>query len=167
VEREAASPSLDIYGGTTFQGRAKESSKSIDDLNDNRKNVWNVGLSLQVPLDFGLVIDLKKAARLEEEAQLAKLKHQKFDYQTNWKNYQEELLRCGQSIRLLSQLEKSQQRRFFSEESKYKKGRSTLFQVLIAEQDFINAQTQKLGNELQCRVVSAQAALYLEEGKLL
>lgn len=164
VDSQAAAPKLDLKGSVTLQGRDDTLSDSYSDMNDQKRNLWTVGVSLNTPLDFTLTRDLKRAADFSERAATERLKRSATDQELSWISEQENLLRCAESLDLLRDLEDSQRKRLSAEERKYRNGRSTLFLLLSAEQDLVNAESQKWASELQCRVVKAQTRLYSEEG---
>ncbi len=162
---EAATPKLDLKGTATLQGRDNNSySQSFQNMSNEKRNLWSIGISFQTPLDITLARDAQKAASFLEKASEERLKRSVVDQDLSWVREQEDLLRCAQSLELLRDLEKSQRKRFAAEEKKYKNGRSTLFLVLSAEQDLINSESQNWSNELQCRVIQAQTRLFSEEG---
>ena len=159
---EAARPNLDLKGAFILQGRDDTLSGSYHDISAERRNLWSVGLSFSAPLDFSLNRDLSRAASLSESAADERIGRNNIDERLTWIRTQEDLLRCAESIDLLRDLEDSQKRRLAAEEQKYKNGRSSLFLVLTAEQDFVSAQAQKWANELQCRVIRSQTRFFEE-----
>jgi len=173
IQKEGLKPTLELTGMAALQGHDAGFSKSAGDLLESKKNIWSVGINFEMPLDFTLTRKLLKATRLSIKANDAQLERSSIKQELAWMKQREDLQRCAQSIVLLKELEDSQKTRLASEEKKYKNGRGTLFFVLSAEQDYINAQAQKWANELQCRIIEAQTKLYIaesaesEEGKTL
>jgi outer membrane protein TolC len=164
VEAESVSPKLDLKGSFILQGRDTNFSDSYQDMKDEKRNRWQVGLSFNAPLDISLTHNLTHAVNLAEKAAAERLKRSSVDIELSWIKEQEDLLRCAETVVLLRDLESAQRSRFASEERKYRNGRSTLFLVLTAEQDLVSAESQKWSNELQCRIIQSQARLYSEEG---
>lgn len=163
AQAESATPHLDLKGSLLFQGRDDGLSDSVDNMSEEKKNHWTVGLSFNMPLDVTLTRDLKRAANYAELAAREKNKQNVLDQKLSWIEQKEDLNRCAESLYLSRDLEKFQKQRLSAEEKKYQNGRSTLFVLLSAEQDLINAEAQKWSYELQCRIVMAKSRLFSEE----
>lgn len=166
AEYEGAKPEISFVAGLSLQGRGDSLNSSLKDMRRDRDNMWMVGINFETAFDISLSRDLLRAARLKEEAANQRLSRTLIDQNLTLQKTKEELIRCSETLSLMRELEDAQRRRFASEESKYRNGRSTLFVVLSAEQDFINAQSQRWGNELQCRVVKSQIRLFNEGLKI-
>lgn len=148
VSASAARPKVDLVGEYSTTGHDVDRSRARDEVNTDRFPVWQVGVSVAVPLDFGITRDVRRglskarnaSESLEQQAQFAELRAwDDFNRQKN-----EAINRYQRSV----SLEKLQTQLVKSERQRLLNGRTTTFQLSTFESNLSGAQIQRIRSQL-------------------
>lgn len=107
-----------------------------------RHNTLSVGLKFDVPLDYSLNKNLASAYKAERHAAELALSRKQFEVTNEWQQLAQQFDLLYNQLNLTKQLETTQSSKLKNEESLLKNGRTSTFQVLQFEQDYLLAQSQ-------------------------
>ncbi len=159
AQREKSKPSLNLNMAYLKQGRDTTVSGAQSKISD-AKDYQMVGVTFNMPLDIGNLSDSKEGyAKLADSQVLA----EKARFRTEsiqWKNTVDQAETLAQQLKIVRELETVQKNKADLERSKYNNGRSTTYQVLMFEQDYVNSRNQKINLELQVRKFLTSLDLY-------
>lgn len=153
-------PDLNLFGSysgnsfdTSFGAAEKEVFK-----NDFRR--YEIGLRLEVPLSFKKLSDVRAAEYREaKSAELVYMQaRREFDYAfQNLRGQVQEVLR---KLEFAKELEKTQRDKLKNEDTRYRQGRSSSFQLLRFEEDLALAELEVLKLYAQLRGLLSELRLY-------
>lgn len=158
--REQHKPQLDLSLSALDQGRDVSKSEAQSKVFHDSKDYLQVAVTLNIPLNQFKESDFRKGYNLLSESQIYKDKSRTLDESIAWKNNVDFALQLHDQLTALQELEGFQKNKANAEQDKFNRGRSTLFQVLTYEQDYITARSQKINIELQARQFISQLKLF-------
>jgi outer membrane protein TolC len=160
VQREGQKPQLELSGQYLRLGRTDLSREVENNVFSFGKPYLAVGLNFSMPLDQATAgrsrEGLAMLAESEEYQQGARVN----DERASWQQMVNAGRQLGEQHQLVMQLEKVQKLKANAERDKYNRGRSTSFQVLSYEQDYVNSRAQLLAVELQIRKFVSQLRMF-------
>ena len=155
-----ALPELSLNGSYSSHGLALNYSDAWEQASNNRLPVYAVGLSFIVPLDYKTLNTVKAGYKNEfysaKDTLDSTLLAEKNDWdqlQVSWKNVKSRL-KLGEEIRVI------QNKRVENEQDKFRRGRTTTFQLLSAENDLDDATLNVYRMVFEELMTHAQAELY-------
>lgn len=107
-----------------------------------RHNTVSVAIKFDVPLDYNLNKNLASAYKAEKHAAELALTRKQFEVNNEWQQLAEQFILLYNQLSLTKQLENTQSQKLKNEESLLKNGRTSTFQVIQFEQDYLAAQSQ-------------------------
>lgn len=159
VQREKNKPSLNLSMAYLKQGRDATISGAQTKISE-AKDYHLVAVTFNMPLDIGNMSDSKDGyAKLAESQVLAERARVRSE-SIQWKNTVDQAETLAQQLKIVRELETVQKNKADLERSKYNNGRSTTYQVLMFEQDYVNSRNQKINLELQVRKFLTSLELY-------
>lgn len=168
LAKERGLPKLDISGKFNLEGRDQSFSTSTENAINNQFNTTSIGLNFSVPLYFGKLSDLEKGAiKVQQAAELSK-EAAMFNQEQAWIQLVETLKDVRENLKMLTNLEAIQKNKLEVERVRFKQGRTTVFQVLMFEQDYSQASVSRAKLASDILGLISQIKLYnAEEGKSL
>jgi outer membrane protein TolC len=160
ASREKYKPKLDLSMTGLQQGQDASQTTSISNMGPNGKDYFLVALTLTVPLDQKRESNHREGYDLFAKSQVFADKGRLNDERVAWENNVNTAQQLKEQITELSNLELQQKNKADAEREKFNRGRSTLFQVLTYEQDYLAARVQKIALELQVREFINQLNLF-------
>jgi outer membrane protein TolC len=85
-----------------------------------------------------------------------------FEQENDWKSLNEDLNEAKTRLELALKLEEIQQSKLNIERERLQKGRSTTYQVLLFEQDYLSSQSNRIRSQAQILTLIAQMKLFGE-----
>lgn len=159
---EKNKPDLKLSVSHLLQGRDADLNTAHKYTYEQKKDYWQVALQFSMPIDQVTSAQLRSGyADLAQSQSLAK-KGMEEDQTVQWKNTVATGHFLKNQILILRQLEEVQAKKADLERNKLNQGRSTTFQVINFEQDFVNVRSQRVALELQIRQFISQLSLYQE-----
>jgi outer membrane protein TolC len=156
-------PALDLTASYASNGRESKFSDSFREAGDYDYPTWTVGVSLSVPLDFGLVSDLRAGynnqLRSAEELQKQADFQETRSFEDIFKKRNEAQIRFEKMM----ELEKTQARMVERERRRLSVGRTTTFQMITFEQDLAATQIQRVRAQLDLIQTHNQLKLFQEQ----
>jgi outer membrane protein TolC len=158
---EDTKPSLDLAVVTSLNGRDAEEAEASKEWKDDSSNYYAVSLQFKMPVDQFLMSRLRQGANQRIEAKKLKNNYLAKQLFVTWQDFVESSSRMKQQLTVLSELEEIQKKKVDTERIRFRQGRSTTFQVLNFEQDYINVRAKKIALELEARSMIEQKNLYV------
>jgi outer membrane protein TolC len=157
---EETKPGLDVVLVTSLNGRDIDKSSASSEWQDDPKKYYMVALQFTMPVDLGLMSRLRAGAHQKVESERLKTTFLQDHSRNSWQDFVETGERIKTQLRLLAELEAIQKKKADTERIRLRQGRSSTFQVLNFEQDYINARAQRAAVELEARAFIEQIKLY-------
>lgn len=160
VANELNKPTLDVYGGYALSGRANTTQDAINNAGGPKRDAAYVGLRLSVPLNLSATSDAREGALKTQRA--AELNHQYtfFAQEQDWMDLSSKFKDAQDSLKLARVMEGAQKAKLDNERVRLRQGRTTTYQVLLFEQDFISAQVSRIRAATQIITLKSQVQLY-------
>ena len=144
---EKDSPTLDLTGSLSFNGRNDNLGPSIGDPFSAGRTTWALGAKFILPLDRGAASDAVNGWHQEEKAAELMLQQKLFEQEQDWKDLGKKLEEAQRRLELAQKLVAAQKTKLEYERARLKQGRTITFQVLSFEQDYAQAQLMQLQAE--------------------
>ncbi|MBL7546219.1 MAG: TolC family protein [Bdellovibrionaceae bacterium] len=160
AQKEKNKPSLNLSLSMLRQGRDATASGAQTRITSENKDYQAVQLTFNMPLDLGNLSDSKEGYALLANSQVLAEKARTKMESLQWKNTVDQAETLSQQLRIVRDLETVQKNKADLERTKYNNGRSTTYQVLMFEQDYVNSRNQKLNLEFQVRKFLTSLELY-------
>lgn len=137
-------PSLELFGSLALNHKGDSFAEARKDPLDNDTPTTVVGVKFSTPLDFGLVAKNRAAFRNEQRAAEKSYQRKVQEQEVEWQQLTRKLEETKKRFLQLSKIEDIQDRKLTNERERLARGRSSTFQVLQFEQDYINAQLNRI-----------------------
>jgi outer membrane protein TolC len=157
--------SLDVIGNYAINGRNTEAGKIPQKSVDVNNPTWSVGLAFSMPLDKGIIKNVSTGYRLEAEAAEQNVSRKKFEQQKEWQNLKQKLSEALVRLKLAEEIEATQKQKLAYERDRHERGRSTLYQVLMFEQEYAQSQLGKLARLNEVLAIQAQMKTFAASSK--
>lgn len=144
VAVEKNSPILELFANLSLNGRNKAFSESHRQSWTSDHPVYVVGIRFSTPLHFGVMKDTMAGYHKEKQASVLVFQRKAFEQQQEWRDLSRKLSETKARLELSVAIEKAQQEKLSYEKTRHSKGRTTTYQVLLFEQDFANAQLNRI-----------------------
>ena len=125
-----------------------------------------VGIQMQLPLDFNAVRRAHQGYLYEEMAAEATYQQKLFDEKKDRENLSLKMGEAKQYLKLATQVESAQEDKQKNEHKAFKNGRTTTYQVLTFERDYIQARLTRIKAMADLLKLMAQAKLYENTDKI-
>ena len=163
---EQNKPNLNLSLSHLKMGRDRDYSLAQQNMLDRDNDYWLIALQFSMPLDQEDLQKQRQGHKLMAESQTYKEKALHEDQNRIWMSTVNHARWMKSQMTLLRELEDIQLQKADLERVKLSQGRSTIYQVLMFEQDFVNVRSQKVHLELQIRQFISQLTLFTEEADL-
>jgi outer membrane protein TolC len=162
VQSEKDLPVLQVFGSFAVDGRANDLGPTFTNSFASGRNTVSGGLKLTVPLSYG-TISASRAGWAKEEAG-AEMTYQKslFDQEQTWQDLNLRFAEAKRRLEMARVIEKAQEKKLEYEKDRLKKGRTTTYQVLLFEQDYVLSEATRLQAEGDVFNVFTQMKLFKE-----
>lgn len=121
-----------------------------------------VGIKFSAPIDLPLMNSAREGWRKEKIAAELKYDQKVLEQEQGWKNLNETLGEAKQHLELALKLEKIQLAKLNNERDRLHHGRTTTYQVLLFEQDYLVAELNRIRSQAQVLSTVAQLKLFGE-----
>lgn len=155
------SPTLDIFANLALNsGREAQMSRALSTSFDTQYPTTMVGVSFSTSLDFWGVADARAGYRKEKAAAERNFQRKMFEQERDWQDLGRKLAETQRKLELSLSLEKAQKEKLLYEKERFKRGRTTTYQVLLFEQDYAQAQIGRIRAEGDVLRILSQMKLY-------
>jgi outer membrane protein TolC len=156
-------PDLQAFGVFTYNGLGLSGGKVQDDSLAPNYQTTLLGLRLNMTLDIPLWYRVSKGAGLARNAAQQTLDARKLQARREWAGIETEWSSLRERLALAEKVESLLKRRSELEKERYKKGRTSNYMVLQAEEQYSQARLGALALRGQALTLQAQARLYTED----
>jgi outer membrane protein TolC len=163
LAQERNKPQLDLYGSYALNGRQPELAPALGEPFKAHLPSRAIGVRLTLPLDLGTLSDTRAGYRREEVGSEMVYRARLFDQEESWRDLTTKLAEARRRLKLALEIERAQEEKLRYERARREKGRTTTYQILLFEQDFSQAQLQRLRAEADALTIHAQLKLFAEE----
>jgi outer membrane protein TolC len=153
---ERNKPTLEAYVSHAFTGRDATLNSALQMMTRSIYTFSTVGVRFATPLNFGMLSADREAYVKEQAAADLNLSRKQFEQENEWRELSRRLLEGKEKLQLARSLEKAQSDKYHYERERLKRARTTLFQVLMFEQDYAAAQLNRLRVETEVRGILTQ-----------
>lgn len=157
---EHTKPQLDLAFRADWVGRDNEMSQAQSEFRHKNQTLYYVGLQFLMPLDVFKYLKVRDGLGRMSEGQSLMIKSHERAIETAWQNFVDMGGRLHMQITLLRELEQIQKLKSDAERIRFQRGRSTTFQVLSFEQDYITARSRRISAELEARRYITQIDMF-------
>jgi len=166
IKEEDNKPSLDLYADYAMNGNSTEYSDAFSDSFSMSKPTIIAGIKFSVPLNFSASSDARKGARRQEYA--AKLIYQQKlrDQESDWRNLVAKLNDARERLKMTFTIESAQRQKLEFERDRLKRGRTTTYQVLLFEQDYLQAEYSRAKAAYEILNLVTQINLYQDDSPI-
>jgi outer membrane protein TolC len=163
IEEETNKPKLNLYASYSLNQVESERMRAIRNTIDSNAPITKIGLELSMPINIGMSRDIQEGARVKTISEKTNLKEKLFQQQLDWSNLQQNLKDYQENLKLASLVEQSQKIKLENERKLLSQGRTSIYQILVFEQEFSNSElnTQQLAQQLH--ELLAEQKLYQPE----
>lgn len=159
VAGEKYRPTFDIFATYSMNGRGKFESQANEDARGSDYPTTVVGLRFNAPIG-GSVSATRSGYAKEASAAEDLAKRKGFEQDQEWQDLNDKLGQAKERLTLSRSLETLQKQRMDYERDRQQRGRSTMYQVIMAEQDFANTQLNRIRTQAELLRVVAQMGTY-------
>ena len=144
LAEEKNKPTLELFGNYSWGGHNTAAGDAAAKSLDNSRPTWSVGLAFNMILDRDLLAGLSRGYRMEAAAAEEGVMRKDFEQTEEWNNLITKYREAQKRLKLAVQLEKIQLQKMNYERDRHERGRTTLYQVLMFEQDYAQSRLTKL-----------------------
>jgi outer membrane protein TolC len=137
---ETLRPRLEAYANYGQSGQSPNFANSWEQSADPEFSSARIGVQFSMELDFDLREDQRRAARLNAEARNLEAQAQQRLSQVSWIDLNRQIEDLKKQADEAKRLAQTQERKVQAERSRYRLGRTTVFQLITFEIDASNSQ---------------------------
>jgi outer membrane protein TolC len=167
ISAERDSPTLEAFATLALNGQGEEDiygsiGQSIGASFSFRRPTESVGVRFRMPLDQSLINKAHEGWKKEQIAAEKSYDQKVFDSEQSWKDLTESLKEAKAHLSLSRKLEEIQRQKLEAERKRLNQGRTTTYQVLLFEQDFLLSQLNRIRDQSRALTLIAQMKLFGE-----
>ena len=160
VSEESAKPSLSLYGSYSQNQVQPTTLDALNSSFERKGRSATVGLKLSMPINFSLNSDIREGSNLSALAAKTNYRQKVFEQETDWQNLIQNLTIYKENLQLAKKIEEAQRLKLENERKLLRQGRTTTYQILLFEQDYLNAQLTTIEMAYKMLVLIAETKLY-------
>jgi len=157
LAKERNTPTVNLLAGIGLNGRDAVTGQAIDaSLQTNRPN-YSIGLQANIPLDFGTQSDVREGYRKDALAADVLYQRRVFESERLWHDLTTLFADAIGRYKISMDVEKASKEKVTYERFRHDRGRTTLYQVILFENDYAQSQLDRI--RAQADVLNAYAQL--------
>lgn len=161
--KERNRPTLDLFGKYAWTGLDPDGTAAHNESMADNHPVYTVGVRMTMPLAFGKVYDVTTGYEKEALAADLDFRRKAQEQERDYANLISKIETANLKMKLSSTLEESQRIKVQSERKRHGRGRTTFFQVLQFEQDYLQSQLNKIKTEAELNALLTELQQYRGE----
>jgi hypothetical protein len=167
LAQERNNPTFDVFLTYSWNSRENQASDAFSKSFNSTNPYSVIGLKFQTPLDFSARQNVISGKKLESEAARVGYERKKFELEQEWTDLKIKFSEAQRKLGLAMNLEKLQREKLDYERDRFLRGRSTTFQVLTFEQDYAQAQMNRLRAEFEVIKQYTQSKLFEDKSQTI
>jgi outer membrane protein TolC len=160
LSREKDKPTLEVFGSTLLNDPSAPPAQLAAAIPPTSRPGTTLGLRLNAPLDLGTTSKAREGYAAEARAADWTYQRKTFEEERDWQDLTAKFRESKSRLKLYSDLERTQKEKLDYERDRQQRGRSTLQQVLLFENDFEIAQLGRIRTLADLLTLNAQMKLY-------
>lgn len=160
IALEQNKPSLNLIGGYSLFGRGNERRDAVSQAGYDYRDSAYVGVRFQMPLNVSAQNDARQGAKYVEKAAELNHKYLAYSQDQEWINLVQNFKDSQTTLKLAQAMERAQKTKLDNERKRLRQGRTTTYQVLLFEQDFLGAEVSRIRAATQIIALKSQIQLY-------
>jgi outer membrane protein TolC len=160
MKEEDNKASLNLYVDYAWNGGATQSSDAISNSFSSEDPTTTVGLKFSVPLNLGASGSVRAGARKKADAAGLAYQQKLRDQESDWRDLKEKLKNARERFEMTFTIESAQKEKLEYERERLKRGRTTTYQVLQFEKDYLDAEYSRASAGYEVLNLVAQINLY-------
>lgn len=157
---EQNKPTLNLYGGYAFFGRDSRRSEAMSRAGWSDRETAYVGVRFQMPLNISAQADAREGARQAEVASEMNHKYLQYAQEQDWVDLVSLFKDAQTTLKLADLMEKAQKSKLDNERIRLRQGRTTTYQILLFEQDYLASEIARIRAANQIINLKSQIQLY-------
>jgi outer membrane protein TolC len=157
---EQNKPTLNLYGGYSLFGRDGNQSTALSRAGTNDRESAYFGVRFQMPLNVSALADAREGAKQTQTAAELNNKYLVYSQDQEWIDLTSLFRDAQTSLRLAELMEKAQKAKLNNERVRLRQGRTTTYQVLLFEQDYLASELARIRAANQIIALKSQIQLY-------
>jgi outer membrane protein TolC len=142
--RSRAKPQLDVFASAALNSRDAPLGTAIANSFTLQQPTVAAGVKLVVPLDIGSLSAASQGWAKERAAAEKNYTQKVFTQEKEWADLEQGLKDARKRLELAAQIEDIQKKKLLNERERLNRGRTVTYQVLMFEEDFSQAQLNRL-----------------------
>ena len=164
ANREKYKPNIEVFAsGPITDPGTPQNMMMMTMLPINMQPTTVVGVRLSAPLDIFTTGKILEGYQAEASAADLTSQRKAFEEERDWRNLTAKFNEARERLRLYTELERTQKQKLDHERERHQRGRTTLQQVLIFENDYALSQIGRLQAFAELLTLNAQIKLYGEK----
>lgn len=160
IDEENAKPDLNVYGAYSQNQIKSGVSEAISAIPDRTGRYAMIGVKLSVPINFYTTSNIKSGAKQSAAAAKTAYRQKAFDQENDWQNLVQNLEISKENLELTQKIEAAQKLKLENERKLLNQGRTTTYQILLFEQDYLNSQLTTVQLAYKMLSLISQKRLY-------
>jgi outer membrane protein TolC len=114
-----------------------------ESIGTNNPN-YTVGLRVNIPLEQGIAAKAREGYRVQAQSQDIAFRRRAYESEREWLDLERKFSEGKYRLTLATKLEDAQRAKLDLEKKRLTRGRTTTYQVILFEEDFANAQLNRI-----------------------
>lgn len=158
---ERSKPNFELYGLYAYNSPHRPAqSEAISDSWKRDRPSSQIGVRLNMPLDFSSMRKAQEGWNAEANASRMLVTRKVFEQERDWNDVVAKFQLARDKTRLYEELENAQREKLEHERTRQKSGRSTVRDVILFESDYEQTQFARIGSLAEVLNLNAQMKLY-------
>lgn len=157
---ESSKPAVDLFVGAGLTGRDPEASTSVAESFSSSHPNYSVGVRINFPLQQGIAARAREGHRAQAASQDLAYRRKVFEAEREWNELQRRFEEAKTRLTLAKKLENAQKSKLESERTRYRRGRTTTYQVILFEEDYANSQLSRIRMEAEILGIHSQMKVF-------
>jgi outer membrane protein TolC len=149
LSRDKNRPTFDLFSTLSLNGRDPNFDPSFKESWRGNFPYTVVGLKFSTPLDFGSISKVNSGYELDKISTEYMYERKSFESDREWNDLTKKVNDMKERLKVAKELEDAQYKKYIYENNRLKLGRTTTYQVITFQQDYANAQYNRLSMQLQ------------------
>ncbi|MBI3542616.1 MAG: TolC family protein [Deltaproteobacteria bacterium] len=153
---QTLSPDILLYGNVGYNGRDVTDGTALSDSLSSKHPTWVAGLKFTAPLDLPTIFRSRDGQKLVRAAARDQYERAVFEEETQWKDLTRAFGEAKTRYGLSGAIESAQREKLVHEKDRFARGKTTAFQVLTFEQEYLVAALARIRSESEILRIHAQ-----------
>ena len=153
---ESSKPAVDLFLNAGLNGRDPATATAISESLSTDHPNYAVGLKVNIPLQQGIAARAREGYEIQAESSDLAYRRKAYETEREWTDLNQRLGESRKRLDLARKLEEAQKAKLEAERSRLRRGRTTTYTVIQFEEDFANAQLNRLRIEAEILGIYSQ-----------